>query len=82
MQQCVVNCTFFNARSLCNKLTDLYSLLDGTLCSRKFNLIFVCESWLTANTPNGLLLFNSPDYVLMRHDRMTGSGGGVCIYRL
>lgn len=76
----VINCAFFNARSLCNKLPDLYSLLDGSLYNRKFNLLFVCETWLTDNITNGLLLYNSNDYVLIRHDRTGGVGGGVCVF--
>ena len=77
---CIINCTFFNARSLNNKLQDLYSLLDGFLYNRKFDLLFVCESWLSSSIPDGLLLYSSPDYTLVRCDRLTGVGGGVCAF--
>jgi hypothetical protein len=77
----VINCTFFNARSLCNRLPDLYSLLDGSLFNNiKFNLLFVCKTWLTDNITSGLSLYNSSDYVLIRHDRADGVGGGVCVF--
>jgi hypothetical protein len=61
-------------------LPDLYSLLDGLLFGKKFNLLFVCETWLSSTIPNGLLLYNSSDYVLLRHDRSEGTGGGVCVF--
>ena len=42
--------------------------------------MFVCETWLSSGTPDGLLLYSSPDYTLVRCDRLTGVGGGVCAF--
>ena len=64
-----LNCTFFNSRSLHNKITDLYSLLNGQSRNGKFDLIFVCETWL-----DGKLTDNN-DCVLLRNDRPKRGGG-------
>ena len=74
-----LKCTFFNSRSLRNKITDLYSLLDGQSRNGKFDLIFVCETWLDGKLTDGILLGNNNDYVLLRNDRPT-RGGGVCAF--
>ena len=42
--------------------------------------MFVCETWLSSSKPDGLLLYSSPDYTLVRCDRLTGVGGGVCAF--
>ena len=74
-----LKCTFFNSRSLRNKITDLYSLLDGQSRNGKFDLIFVCETWLDGKLTDGILLGNNNDYVLLRNDRPTRCGG-VCAF--
>ena len=70
----MINCVLINARSICNKLSEFHHLIY----SNTYDLIFVCESWLTPNWPNGIIdplhLFN-----IVRCDRSVRSGGGVCI---
>jgi ribonuclease P/MRP protein subunit RPP40 len=70
----MINCVFFNARSLVNKLTDLHYLLYTS----NFDLIIVVESWLTDSLPDGFL---DPrcEYAIFRFNRMS-RGGGVCIF--
>ena len=76
-----VECIFFNACSLSNKLQDLYSLPDGILFNSKFDLVFICETWCDNNIPDGLLLYNNIDYSLLQRDRINGNrGGGVCAF--
>ena len=72
-----INCIFLNACSLRNKITDLYALLDGQYFSVKYDVIFVCETWLDENISNGNLLYSHAQYSVLRCDRPT-RGGGVC----
>ena len=66
-----MSCKLFNARSLCNKLTTLYMLLN----SAKYDIIFVTETWLHSDFPDSLLL---PNYVFRK---VRGGGyGGVAIF--
>ena len=69
------NCIFFNARSLRNKITDLYAPLDGQYFSVKYNVIFVCETWLDENISDGNLSYNHAQYSVLRYDRPTRRGG-------
>jgi hypothetical protein len=64
-----------------NKLTELYSLLDGSLYNTDFDIIFVCETWLNEIDSDGLLLYNNLQFTVLRHDRPSHTrGGGVCIF--
>jgi hypothetical protein len=51
-----MSCFYFNARSLNNKLSVLKCLLQGTLMNCSFDLVFVCESWLSVDVPTQCLL--------------------------
>jgi len=62
------------ARSLCNNLPDLYCLLY----SNQIDILFITESWLHSDIPDGLLDPNSK-YNVVRHDRPDQRGGGACI---
>jgi hypothetical protein len=68
-------CQMFNARSLRNKLLELHGLLYGGT----FDLLFVIESWLRPDDPDGLL---DPKHVfdIFRKDRLDGRGGGICVF--
>ena len=68
-------CTLFNARSVFNKLPDLHNLLY----THKYDCIFVTESWLKPDIPNGML---DPEhhYNVFRTDRSVHRGGGVCVF--
>ena len=71
---------FFNSRSLCNKLTELYALFDGQFNNTKYDIIFVCETWLDSSYSDGHLLNNnSCNYSVVRCDRPT-RGGGLCSF--
>ena len=70
-----INCIFFSARSLRNKITDLYALLDGQYFSVKYDVIFVCETWLDENISDGNLLYNQAQYSELRCDSPTRGGG-------
>ncbi len=54
-------------------------MLDGATYSAKFDLIFVCETWLDNSVSDGLLLYSNSNYNLLRCDRAT-RGGGVCAF--
>ena len=66
----LLRCKLFNARSLCNKLSNLHLLLH----SNDFDIIFFTESWLNGDLSDSLLLSGSSYYIL-RKDRYDGSGG-------
>jgi len=52
-----------NARSLCNKLAELYCVLYND----QIDILFVTESWLHSGIPNGLLDPNGK-YNIVRRD--------------
>lgn len=70
-----MRCISFNARSLKNKLQELHYLLY----SDRYDLIFVCETWLYDDVPDGLL---DPEckFNIMRCNRKCRRGGGVCVF--
>jgi len=67
---------FLNARSVNNKLPELYDLL---YCMQ-YNVIIMNESWLRSSTPDGMI---DPRglYTVTRCDRESQfAAGGVCIF--
>ena len=54
-------------------------MLEVSLFSAKFSIVFVSETWLNSETSDGLLLYNS-DYNIIRHDRIGARAGGVCAF--
>lgn len=72
----IIKCILFNARSIVNKLSDLYILLNNYY----YDFIFFTESWLTANIPNSLLV-QDYNYNIFRKDRANSRiGGGIVIF--
>ena len=69
-----IRCCLLYARSLCNKLADLYCLLY----TDRIDILFVTESWLHSSIPDGLLDPRGK-YSIIRRDRPDHRGGGVCI---
>ena len=63
-----------NARSLLPKVDEL----TGLIYTKPVDIVAVTESWLHNAIENRLLQLN--DYNLFRKDRITGRGGGVCVY--
>jgi len=65
----------FNARSVANKLSELQHLL---YCDN-YDIMFITETWLHDDIPNGLL---DPklSYNIIRKDRTMRKGGGVCAF--
>ena len=68
----VFNCYFFNARSMCNKLSDL----DYFLNISNPSAVGLCETLITADLPDQLLCGNN--YNIVRKDR-NSHGGGVAL---
>ena len=52
--------------------------LTGLIYTKPVDIVAVTESWLHNTIENRLLQLN--DYNLFRKDRITGRGGGVCVY--
>jgi hypothetical protein len=71
----LIRCTFFNACSVCNKISELHHDLYGG----QYDVLCVEETWLNPRIPNGLL---DPEnaYNIFRCDRKDAVGGGVCIF--
>lgn len=67
-----LQCTYFNARSLTSKLSDL----DLLLKHNDYALVFITETWLTPSVSDAMLSCNG-QYAIIRQDR-DGRGGGVC----
>lgn len=65
-----------NARSVCNKLNELYCLLYGS----DYDIMMITETWLNNRMPDAML-DPSGRYSVMRHDRPRDTtGGGVCAF--
>ncbi len=64
----------FNARSICNKLSELQYMLY----TEQMDVICITETWLNDNILTGLI---DPEcrYRVFRRDRSDRAGGGVCI---
>ena len=56
-----------------NKLAELHHVLHAG----KYDCILITETWLNENIANGLLDPQS-HYNIVRKDRSSGRGGGVC----
>jgi hypothetical protein len=69
---------YFNARSVCNKLLELYDVLsgssDGTIC----DIISISETWLSDKLQNPLILAGHP-FSLLTCDRSAKTGGGCAL---
>ncbi len=70
-----LNCLYFNARSLCNKLPSFELLLK----SETYDLVLVTESWLNSCIPDPLVSGGGL-YRIFRNDRQTCKGGGVALF--
>ena len=69
----VLSCMMLNARSVKNKLAELHCLIY----SNQYDCVFITETWLNSDYPNSML---DPEnvYQIVRTDRETRVGGGVC----
>ena len=67
-----LNLSLFSARSICNKLPELHSLLYHE--SR--HVILITETWLNDNIPNRLL---DPQFHIFWCDRKEWCNGGICV---
>ncbi|XP_068707713.1 uncharacterized protein [Montipora foliosa] len=63
-----------NARSLSPKLDELTALL----ATSPVDLVAITESWLRSDIDDSLLSISA--FNLFRKDRITGRGGGICVY--
>ena len=73
----LLNCIFFNARSINNKLHEFYDLLSGS-AQQLYDIVMVTETWLKTSILNSLIL-NNHNNNIFRWDRTNTTGGGVCI---
>jgi len=56
-----------------DKLIDLQCTVDRYYA----DFVFITESWLDGDISSGIVISNS-DFIVLRHDRSNGKGGGVC----
>ena len=64
-----------NARSMVNKLEDIYGSITSNLCE----IAVITESWLSSRVTDDLI--NMPGFVTCRRDRARDQrGGGLCTY--
>ena len=71
-----INVYYCNARSICNKLPMLISLLYSNI----YDILIFTETWLNNNMFNSLLNLNDK-HMLYRLDRNINThGGGILVY--
>ena len=66
--------TLINARSVCNKFTELYQVLYD--CD--YDIVLITETWLNDKFPNSIIDPHNC-YYIFRCDRSAATGGGVCV---
>ena len=64
-----------NIRGIQSKLSDLKLLLNKIVTIDQPDVILLCETWLQPSIPDPQI----PGYQVVRKDRLTKKGGGVCI---
>ena len=64
-----------NIRGLNSKIGELNYLLSHSLQHGHPDVVLICETWLTPNSPKPFI----PGYVIERNDRSNKKGGGVGI---
>ena len=65
-----------NIRGLFGKIDKLKTLLNDTFAGKLPNILLLCETWMSANSPDVRL----PNYSTVECCRMHKKGGGVCIF--
>ena len=65
-----------NIRGLINKLSSLKDLVNKASCGIKIDVILVCETWQSKNSPTPTL----PGYNYVHRYRKHKLGGGVGIF--
>ena len=64
-----------NIRGLNSKLGELNYILSHSLLQGHPDIVLICETWLTPNSPKPII----PGYDIERSDRRNKKGGGVCV---
>ena len=63
-----------NANRLHNKIDELYCLVN----TERFDVICITETWLSPEVPDSV--YQMPDFLIFRRDRLDRMGGGVMFY--
>ena len=69
-----MNCFYFNARSIRNKI----ELLQAYAAEYSFDVVFITETWLNESITDGEIQLQN--YNCFRQDRCGRTGGGVAIF--
>ena len=64
-----------NIRGISSKVPDLHYLIDNSFCNESPDVILLCETWLSDNSPPLFI----PGYTLFTTNRTHKHGGGVAI---
>lgn len=73
-----LNLCHLNAQSLCARQLSKLDEFKRCFANSKVDLICVTETWLNENITDSTVAVEG--YSILRNDRMTGRGGGICIY--
>ena len=65
-----------NMRGLGGKVDKLKTLLNDSFKNKQPDVVLLCETWLSKNSPQVVL----PGYCKYEYRHMHKKGGGVCIY--
>lgn len=79
-KQKYLRCALLNARSVCNKSTEI----NDFITSKQLDTLFVTETWLKGNGTDNVILAEllPPHYNILHNPRKHGRGGGVgIVYR-
>ena len=68
---------FCNLRSIVNKYDYVLSYLNS---NKDTDILFIAETWLNSSIEDAAIW--PPGYNIMREDRSSSTGGGVCLYNL
>lgn len=73
-----LNLCHLNAQSLCARQLSKFEEFKNCFTESKVDIVCVTETWLNDNVNDTSIQVDG--YTILRHDRKTGRGGGICVY--
>lgn len=73
-----INLCHLNAQSLCARQLSKFDEFKNCFLNSKVDIVCVTETWLNENIRDSTVAVDG--FCILRNDRKTGRGGGICIY--
>jgi len=72
-----LRCALINARSVCNKATEI----NDYITENNLDALFITETWLKGNGKDNVILAEllPPNFAILHNSRKQGRGGGVAV---